>query len=257
MIEKIKTLYWFFCRPNHWGHLFFLISRKFQNNYDSEELRSQSTIWAKKRSVSTEKALKSIGVLEDNESLDLFIDPSLIEEAANLARQSKVEMGGEGSLNLIYSCALLNKSKRAVETGVAYGWSSLAFLVALSKVNSSELVSVDMPYPKMNNEEFVGIAVPKRLRSNWKIFREPDKYGINKALKYIGGTIDICHYDSDKSYQGRKYAYPLLWNSLSIGGIFISDDIQDNFAFRDFVISKKLTFAVTEHQGKYIGVVKK
>ena len=114
-----------------------------------------------------------------------------------------------------------------------------------------------MPYPKLNNEKFVGVVVPENLKSTWEVIKEPDRNGLKKALKKMGGKIDICHYDSDKSYQGREFAYPLLWDSLSIGGIFISDDIQDNFAFRDFVISKKLTFAITEHQGKYIGVVKK
>ncbi len=69
--------------------------------------------------------------------------------------------------------------------------------------------------------------------------------------------IDLCHYDSDKSYYGRSYAYPLLWNSLKEGGIFISDDIQDNFAFKDFVESMDLVYAVTEYKGKYIGITRK
>ena len=73
----------------------------------------------------------------------------------------------------------------------------------------------------------------------------------------INGPVDLCHYDSDKSYYGRVYGYPLLWDSLKEGGIFISDDIQDNLAFKELVERKKTKFAVTEYEGKYIGITLK
>ena len=53
------------------------------------------------------------------------------------------------------------------------------------------------------------------------------------------------------------YAYPILWNALKINGVFISDDIQDNFAFREFVEIRKLNFAVTKSAEKYIGIIYK
>ena len=109
----------------------------------------------------------------------------------------------------------------------------------------------------MNNEEFVGIVVMDSLRDNWELIREPDRNGIKKALKKFGGVIDLCHYDSDKSYYGRMYAYPILWNALKKGGVFISDDIQDNMAFREFVEIRKLNFAVTKSAEKYIGIIYK
>jgi hypothetical protein len=56
-----------------------------------------------------------------------------------------------------------------------------------------------MPYPKMNNEAFVGIVVPERLRGSWQIIREPDRCGLEKAIAH-GGTMDLCHHDSDKSW---------------------------------------------------------
>jgi predicted O-methyltransferase YrrM len=149
------------------------------------------------------------------------------------------------------------KANIVIETGVAYGWSSLSMLAGLDDHPSSLLISIDMPYPKMNNEDYVGIVVPNFLREKWYLIKEPDRRGILKAIKKINQQVDICHYDSDKSYYGRAYGYPLLWNALRDGGIFISDDIQDNLAFKNFVESKNLIFAVTEYKGKYIGITKK
>ena len=69
-----------------------------------------------------------------------------------------------------------------------------------------------MPYPRKNNEKEVGIVVPQYLRENWVLIRKPDKPGITEALKKLNGKIDICHYDSDKSWWGRHYAYQFYGN---------------------------------------------
>ncbi|NNU43670.1 class I SAM-dependent methyltransferase [Ramlibacter montanisoli] len=103
----------------------------------------------------------------------------------------------------------------------------------------------------------MGVAVPQRLRARWLLIREPDRWGLKKALRHFGGRIDLCHYDSDKSCDGRQYGYDLMWKALRPGGVFISDDIQDNLAFRDLIEAVGAPFAVTEYQGKYVGIVRK
>ena len=108
-----------------------------------------------------------------------------------------------------------------------------------------------------NNESDVGIVVPKRLRKNWVLIKKPDRPGIVNALEMCGGKIDLCHYDSDKSWWGRHYAYPILWNSLKPNGLFITDDIQDNLYFFEFVKNNSLKFAVIEFEGKYVGLIRK
>ena len=166
-------------------------------------------------------------------------------------------MGGSAHINLLYDCVRLLNAKKIIETGVAYGWSSLAILKALNKNNDGILYSVDMPYLGTKNNKEVGIVVPQYLRKNWIVIRKPDRPGIIDALDKAGGKIDLCHYDSDKSWWGRHYAYPILWNALNSQGLFISDDIQDNLYFSEFVKKKLLDFSVVKYKGKFVGLIRK
>ena len=174
MKEKFLTLIWFFSRPTFYRHGFDLFLRKFRKNFDSSFYSDQARDWAKQQTVSVEEALKKIGLIAEGQTIP-SIDEILISEASSLASTSKVEMGGAGDIHLIYATALLSGSKMAIETGVAYGWSSLSILAALKKIPGSLLVSVDMPYPKMNNEDSVGIAIPIEFKKYWQLLREPDR----------------------------------------------------------------------------------
>ena len=66
---------------------------------------------------------------------------------------------------------------------------------------------------------------------------------------------DFCHYDSDKSYQGRILAYGKIWRNLNNKGIFISDDISDNMAFFDFCRSKKKKPFIIKYKNKFLGLI--
>jgi predicted O-methyltransferase YrrM len=255
-MEVLKTGWWFLQRPSFWPHAFTLALRKVAPQRDTPEERELASRWASERAVGTEAALKAVG-LEVPAAGAPRLAQELRSEATQLADTARVRMGGPGDIDLLYAATLLSGAKRIVETGVAYGWSSLALLAALDVVRDGRLVSVDMPYPKMNNEQWVGVAVPQRLRHRWVLVRQPDRFGLRRAIALHGGTIDLCHYDSDKSRGGRKYGYDLMWQALRPGGIFISDDIQDNLAFREFMEARGVPFAVTEYQGKYVGVARK
>ncbi len=251
--SKISTAAWFAKRPMFWAHAVALGRRKLLANYDEPHLRSEATAWAAARAVTVAEALKVVGLPGSVPAMS----SEVLAEASRLAERAEVWMGGAGDLCLLHAAVSLSNSMRVVETGVAYGWSSLAILTALQGRQGARLVSVDMPYPKMNNEGFVGIVIPERYRSYWQLIREPDRHGIEKAIKIFRGQIDLCHYDSDKSWWGRQYAYPLLWGALRPGGIFVSDDIQDNMAFAKFIEAKGVPFAVTESKNKFVGIARK
>src|SRR5262249_4329580 len=107
------------------------------------------------------------------------------------------------------------------------------------------------------NDPYVGCVVPDRLRSRWKLLRLPDRDALPRVLREWS-TIDLAHYDSDKSEQGRLYGCALLWSALRPGGLLISDDIHDNLAFRTFCekVGRK-PWILPGRNGSYVGILRK
>ena len=256
MSEKFNTALWFAQRPSHWEHAAALAIRKLSPDFDSTDCRKRAREWAAQRAVPVAEALQAIALANIGQDIPK-LPAGILNDAHQRAAACPLTMGGAGDFNLLYAGVRLSGARRVIETGVAYGWSSLAILAALEGREGAKLVSVDMPYPKMNNEDYVGIVEPERLRSNWNLVRMPDRPGLRIAIARARGAIDLCHYDSDKSWWGRKYGYPLLWDALTPRGVFISDDIQDNMAFAEFVTSRDLNFSVTEFEGKFVGIARK
>lgn len=253
VIEKLSTIAWFAKRPAFYAQMVELAIRKFRADLDGSAMRHDAAEWARQRARPLAEALSIIGLTGEI----LTIDSTLLAEAEMREKRARIMMGGAGDLSLLHTATVLSGARLVIETGVAYGWSSLAILSGLARNEGGLLVSVDMPYPKRGNEPFVGLVVPDQLRANWVLIREPDRNGLKKAIAEAGGKVDLVHYDSDKSYYGRRYAYPLMWQALKPGGIFISDDIQDNLFFAEFVKERSMPFAVVESGGKFVGAIRK
>ena len=253
--KKIKTTLWFISKPKYWIQYLQLIKRKIFALKESKSEKDKAIVWANKHAVDYVGCWDKIGLKGEI----INFDKTILAEANQLASNYKGLMGGPGYIEFIYNAVRLLKAKYVIETGVAYGWSSLAILVGFSEIkNEGKLYSVDMPYPNRNNEPYVGIVVPKRFKKNWTIIDRPDITGIPKALKLIQEKVDLCHYDSDKNRVGREISYPILWKSLRSGGLFISDDIGDNLFFAEFAESLKAPFCVVKVQGdQYVGAIRK
>jgi predicted O-methyltransferase YrrM len=257
MCSKLKTLTWFLKRPFLYKQMLRVALKKMRKVPVYPD-RDNSHLWCEGRAISTATALaKLTGGQTFSDIRQLY--PLIFHEAEKAVRSSKT-MGGPADLNLLYWLTESFQATRVIETGVAYGWSSLAILLSLEGRTSAFLISTDMPYPKLDNDDFVGCVVPEELLSKWKLVKRPDRDVLKKLLQEYG-LFDLCHYDSDKSYEERMWAYPLLWKGLRPGGIFISDDIGDNMAFRDFCESLGKTPIVVQSQTngslKYVGIVQK
>ena len=160
-------------------------------------------------------------------------------------------MGGAGALELIYYASEFTNAKSVLETGVAYGWSSLAALLSLEK-RKGTLFSSDMPYLGQNGDQYVGVVVPEKLKNNWKLFRFADKESLPKIFSE-NKLFDVIHYDSDKSYDGRMWAYDELYKHLRKGGVFLSDDIGDNSAYQDFCEKNNIESTIIGFERKFVG----
>ena len=251
MFEDIKTLFWFLKRPNFYATMISLVLKKFLPNKDS--LADREEEWCQERTISVEECFKKL-------DLDPFEEPPFskeyIEEVEKKIKGSNSNFGGQGHVNLLYGLCESLKAKKVLETGVAYGWSSQAILNSISK-REGKLVSVDMPMVKQTDYHLIGVAVEEKNLPYWDLIREPDKYGLYKAIRRFNSNLDLVHYDSDKSYYGRKWSQRIIWNNVKEGGVFVSDDVEDNSAFKEFVEEKKLDFMILKFEGKYVGVIKK
>jgi predicted O-methyltransferase YrrM len=116
---------------------------------------------------------------------------------------------------------------------VGNGRSTLAFLLYLKGHAEGRLLSGDLPVLELRNDKWVGIAVPEDLRDRWSLFRMADRESLPKIARYAR-PFDLVYYDSDKSMEGRRFSYILLWRNLKPGGVFIANDIDDNIAFAHF-----------------------
>lgn len=89
------------------------------------------------------------------------------------------------------------------------------------------------------------------------MYIDGDDANLPKILDEVW-EIDIFHYDSDKTYSGRKSAMSIVEKSMSKNGIILMDDIQDNSFFYDFIEkSNPSTWYIFDFLGKYVGMAGK
>ncbi|QDP85534.1 class I SAM-dependent methyltransferase [Chryseobacterium sp. SNU WT5] len=246
----VKTFFGYAKRPDLYPELGRKIIKNIFNRKSAFRGKEETQKWAKSNAISQTEAIQTLFGIPAQRFQALF--PAELSLAVKKELECPIKMGGAGALELIYHACEFTQAKSVVETGVAYGWSSFAALLSLEKRNGT-LYSSDMPYLGQNGDQYVGCIVPEELKPHWKLFRHADKESLPKIFSK-NTTFDVVHYDSDKSYEGRTWAYNELYSHLRKGGVFISDDIGDNSAYQDFCEKNSLNTAVVEFEGKYIGI---
>ena len=247
---------WWCLKKGYYAHSWERLKRRYRENRDTGRYRVEAKTWAESIAVPAEQALRELGILPEGVTMPR-IDPAVVAQARARAEASGVTMGGPADLEMLHAAIHLSGAEHILETGVAYGFSSLVILTALQDRAAGKLVSVDMPYPLKGTDDDVGLLVPQGLRNKWQLLRQPDRNGIHQALALIQGSPDLCHYDSDKSYWGFRFAFPVLYDALRPGGIFISDDIQGNTFFRDFFDATGVPYRVVPCDSKFVGILRK
>ncbi|MDL1914201.1 MAG: class I SAM-dependent methyltransferase [Bergeyella sp.] len=252
--DLIKTFFAYLSRPKFYRELRRKIYKNVFLRESSFKGKEEAAVWCKKMAVSQNQAIRNLTQTQNIQTLENLF-PAEMSYAKNAKDMCPVKMGGAGALEIIYYLCEYTRAEFVLETGVAYGWSSLAALLSLKNRNGI-LYSSDMPYLGKKNDTFVGCVLPQELRKNWKLFRYADKESLPRIFREQN-TFQLIHYDSDKSYNGRLWAYPLLWKHLEKQGILISDDIGDNAAFMEFCTTLNLIPTIIGFDDKFAGILVK
>jgi predicted O-methyltransferase YrrM len=209
--------------------------------------------WCNRRAESVEAFARSRDADLWEEALGF--EHEFAERSARRLRELGVSMGGGGHTSLVYFLTRWRRPEAVVETGVAAGYTTAAILTAMSRNQFGMLRSSDFPYFRLEQpERFIGCLVDPELKSRWRLWTKGDRKNLPLILSEVS-SIDFFHYDSDKSYPGRRWAMDRVSQRLREGGIVLMDDINDNWFFRDYVERRGEPFRVFEYQGKYTGLM--
>lgn len=194
------------------------------------------------------------------------LDPALWEESLRCSAEIRTraeripngiefDLGGGGAYPLLYFLTRFHRPDMVVETGVAAGFSSSAILTALQANDCGVLHSSDFPYFRIRDpKKYIGIVVDDSLKTRWELYTAGDDKNLPMITSRVK-QIDLFHYDSDKSYQGRAKAMSSVSPKLAAKSVVLMDDIQDNSFFADYVRQHDMPYKIFEFEGKYVGMI--
>lgn len=149
------------------------------------------------------------------------------------------------------------KPERVVETGVAFGQSSMYVLQALEENNKGSLYSIDDVFSPWQTREMIGSSIPTNLKNRWNLNFGSSTEKLNTIMSSLD-SVDIFLHDSLHTYKNMMFEFETAWPYIVNGGFLISDDIGDNNAFHDFCTKMNLDPIILKQQsGTYLGVIKK
>jgi predicted O-methyltransferase YrrM len=167
---------------------------------------------------------------------------SLRDRAKPILAGVPFDMGAGGDYEFLYWLTRHLKPMTVVETGVSAGWSSQAFLAAMEKNGSGKLYSSDFPLFRVRDpDQYIGVLVEDSLKHRWELHTEGDEIALPRILNSVR-SVDLFHYDSDKSISGRRTAYSLVKPRLK--GPMLMDDILNDSWFRELVEEEGLSFTI-------------
>jgi len=152
---------------------------------------------------------------------------------------------------ILYTLCRSTRPEIVIETGVANGGSSAFILGALEKNGRGHLYSIDIhrpghnsPYPdedpsykwasQLPEGKDVGWLIPEDLRRRWTLVLGKTQEKLPELLSSVK-DVDIFFHDSDHSYNNMAYEFRAAWPHIRKNGYLVSDDIDLNGAFSEFL----------------------
>jgi len=148
---------------------------------------------------------------------------------------SSCAMNGDFAVaRLCYALCRALRPLRIVETGVCHGVTTAFVLQALTQNNRGTLFSIDLPPLGNAGDDFVGALVPQNLRSRWVLRRGTSRALLSGLLSELG-RIDFFLHDSLHTYRNMRREFAAITPYLSQTAVVLSDDIERNDAFDEWV----------------------
>ena len=159
------------------------------------------------------------------------------------------------SRKFLYILCRIIKPKNVIETGVAYGLSSLYILKSLKDNNFGTLYSIDSIFRPWQTREMIGSIILEELRDKWKLLIGKSSEKLPEIFNELD-QVDIFIHDSLHTYENMMLEFQHAFQKIKHNGIIISDDILGNDAFYDFVTEKKLkNFIIKVDEGVGLGII--
>ncbi|HVZ62325.1 MAG TPA: class I SAM-dependent methyltransferase [Candidatus Nitrosotalea sp.] len=158
----------------------------------------------------------------------------------------------------LYVLCKLLKPEKIVETGVAYGSSSMYILQAINENKKGMLYSIDYAFTPWQSKEMIGAAIPDQLRKNWKLVFGPSSQELKKLLTSLD-EVDVFFHDSLHTSKNMAFEFETAWLCIKKGGYLISDDISGNNAFYKFYSKLNIEPFILPQKSNnsYLGIIQK
>jgi predicted O-methyltransferase YrrM len=143
---------------------------------------------------------------------------------------------------VLYALVRISKPEIVVETGCGAGVSSAIILRAMELNGRGRLYSIDAGLRCFDGINLppnkpIGFIIPEDLKVRWRLMVGYSKDVLEPLLKELN-QIDVFFHDSEHSYENMMYEYETAWKYLKKGGYLVSDNIEWNDAFDDFIKAK-------------------
>ncbi len=174
------------------------------------------------------------------------------------ARAFSVGHSGDFDVMMLYTLVRMEQPDVVIETGVASGRSSTAILAALAENRKGKLYSIDLPQfysgtapgrytTAEGNEELKGFVpegkrpgwlIPDELRGRWELILGDSNAELPELFSRVP-SVDMFYHDGDHSYGTMRFEFEEAWKRLRAGGLLLSDDIDWNAAWKEFLATEQ------------------
>lgn len=157
----------------------------------------------------------------------------------------------DGTAEFLYVVVRSLEPVQALELGVADGYSTRVILNALDANQTGRLDSVDV-------DRHVGGAAVGHPRWSLHIHTPSDRrrFQLRQLLTTLP-PIDLVFHDAVHTYHDQFADYTTIWPRIRPGGLLVSDDVDQSWAFIDFARSRSLSPILLVDHRKVTGALVK